>query len=101
MRDAGRGLTTLTSAIRAGGVGRRLVGTARAGARRGTRYRASFGGGAGQAPIQLQLEGKADIELLVEARALAARARSKPWEDWDEKEQDEMRPGGRPEDGAV
>ena len=42
-------------------------------------------------PIQLQLESKADGEFASKHGALAARARSKPWEDWDEKEQDEMR----------
>ena len=42
-------------------------------------------------PIQLQLESKADGEFASKHGALAARARSKPWEDWDEKEQGEMR----------
>ena len=42
-------------------------------------------------PIQLQLESKADGDFASKHGALAARARSKPWEDWDEKEQGDMR----------
>ena len=42
-------------------------------------------------PYELQLEGKADGEFASKHGALAARARSKPWEEWDEQEQDEMR----------
>ena len=42
-------------------------------------------------PYELQLESKADGEFASKHGALAAQARSKKWEDWDEKEQGEMR----------
>jgi len=42
-------------------------------------------------PYELQLESKADGEFASKHGALAARARSKKWEEWDEKEQGELR----------
>ena len=42
-------------------------------------------------PYELQLETKADGDFASKHGALAARARSKKWEDWDEKEQGELR----------